>query len=371
MDKNSGLYLESFQLTQFKNYAHQRIDCAPRLNCFVGPNGAGKTNLLEAIYYLCMGKSYFHTLDRYLVQHDTGFFRLQGRFRRGEVSEEIVVKYQSGKRKEIERNGVVYQRLAEHVGRFPVVIIVPDDTQLIQEGSEIRRRLLDNTLSQIDGKYLQDLLTYNRVLKQRNALLKQYEGRRPPEDLLEVYDRQLAEPAQSLYECRRRFIESFAASLRRSYAVISADEEEVNCRYRSHLQDQSLLELLGTRREKDAVLQRTTAGVHRDDLLFTMGGQPLRRVASQGQRKSFVLALKLAQYHVLKEKRELAPILLLDDLFDKLDQQRVRQLLELILQEDYGQTFISDTNPKRVQELADALRTEVQLFRVERGKVLM
>lgn len=364
------LYLESLQLTQFKNYSAQKLVCSQQLNCLVGANGAGKTNLLEAIYYLCMGKSYFSTLDRYLIQHDTDFFRLHGQFRRAGKREDLVVKYQLNKRKVLERNGVAYQRIAEHVGRYPVVIIVPDDTDLIQEGSETRRRFLDNTLSQIDQQYLRQLLQYNRILKQRNALLKQYEGRKPPDSLLEVYDAQLAEPASFIYQRRHDFLQTFTRSLQRSYGAISAEREIVNCRYRSHLAERSIAEVLRERREKDLILQRTTGGIHRDELLFTMNDQPLRRVASQGQRKSFVLALKLAQYQILQEKQGLSPLLLLDDIFDKLDQQRVRQLLELILQKEYGQTFISDTDPGRVEALAEALQADFQSFQIADGAVL-
>lgn len=362
------MHLSSIRLTNFKNYEQQTVECSPALNAFVGRNGSGKTNLLEAIYYLCMGKSYFNTPDQFVVRHGEDFFRLQGHFSLDAGPEEdIVIKVQRRKRKVIERRGVAYQRLSEHVGRFPVVIIVPDDTQLIQEGSELRRRLLDNTLSQIDNVYLQHLIEYNRLLRQRNALIKQYGERPAPEDLLRVYDEQLAGPATYIFGQRRTFAEQFRESVRDSYAAIAEGAEEVDITYKSQLHDTGFLPLQQERRRKDSILQRTTGGIHRDDLVFSLQDHPLKRVASQGQLKTFVLALKLAQFQLLKAARGRTPILLLDDIFDKLDPDRVAQLLKLILQEEYGQIFLSDTDPGRVGRITAGLSTTVRLYRVEEG----
>lgn len=359
--------LQQFELFHFKNYTRQRIDCSGRLNCFVGRNGAGKTNLLEAIYYLCMGKSYSTIPDQYLIQHGADFFRLQGNFRRDERKEEIVIKAQPRKRKVIERNDVPYTRLADHVGRYPVVIIIPDDTELVQEGSEERRRILDNTISQIDAQYLQHLINYNRIHKQRNALLKQYDGQRLPETLLQVYDLQLEPAAAYIHARRRGFTEQLSQQLSQTYAAISGGREEVALAYKSQLNEQAFLELQAARRQKDSALQRTTGGIHRDDLVFSMHDHPLKRIASQGQLKSFVLALKLAQYQVLKAEKGMAPLLLLDDIFDKLDHERVGQLLALILQDDYGQIFISDTDPERVERLARAFTDDWRQYLIEQG----
>ncbi|MEL6356987.1 MAG: DNA replication and repair protein RecF, partial [Bacteroidota bacterium] len=363
------LQLNRFVLTRFKNYETQTVDCAPRLNCFVGRNGSGKTNLLEAIYYLCMGKSHTGISDQFAIQHGEDFFRLDGAFERADADKDLIaVKVQKRKRKVIERNKLAYERLSEHVGRYPVVIVVPDDVRLVHDGSELRRRLLNNSLSQTDPTYLHHLLQYNKILSQRNALLKEYAGRSLPEDLLEIYDQQLAPAARYIHATRAAFIDPFSQSLRVSYAAISGQREVVDMNYKSQLIDQTWEELMQERREKDRVLQRTTAGIHRDDLVFTQEGHPLKRVASQGQLKSFVLSLKLAQYALLKEQTQRKPLLLLDDIFDKLDNERVAQLLALILREDFGQVFITDTDPERVARLIDARSTgEWFRYRVEEG----
>lgn len=348
------MHLNRFLLTQFKNYDYQLVECAPRLNCFVGRNGSGKTNLLESIYYLCMGKGYESNTDQYAIQHTGDFFRLEGRFTtEPEQEDKVIIKVQKRKRKIIERNGTAYERMAEHVGRYPVVIVVPDDVRLVHEGSEFRRRLVDNSLSQTDPVYLNHLIVYNKVLAQRNALLKQYAGHSLPAGLLDIYDEQMTAPATYIHTARAAFIGPFEEILGEAYAAISGDREKVAVRYRSQLNDQSWMELLAERREKDRILQRTSGGIHRDDLVFTQEGHPLKRVASQGQLKTFVLSLKLAQYQLLRRQTQREPLLLLDDIFDKLDQERVGQLLNFILREEYGQIFITDTDPDRVAGLVD------------------
>ena len=330
----------------------------------------GKTNLLDAIYYLCMGKSYFSVRDQYLVQHGADFFRLVGQFTLGERQDKLVVKVVPRQRKELELNGRVYDKLADHVGRFPVVIVVPDDTQLIKEGSEERRRFLDNTLSQLDQEYLQHLLQYNKVLKQRNALLKQWGGRLQSEDLLSIYDQQLLKPAQYIHARRAAFIEQFQPPFQEAHQAICGGQETVGLTYRSALTDTTLEELLLSRREKDVIMERTTQGIHRDDLVFQLDEHPLKRLGSQGQLKSFVLALKLAQYRFLKSERQVAPILLLDDIFDKLDPQRVEQLVSYILREDFGQIFISDTDQERISRVLRAhVTSEPRLFQVVDGSM--
>ncbi|THH39261.1 DNA replication/repair protein RecF [Neolewinella litorea] len=363
------MHLSSLKLTQFKNYARQTLAFSPRLNCFVGFNGAGKTNLLEAIYYLCMSKGYGSLADQYNIRHGDAGARLEGIFQLDDDREDrIVVKLRKRQRKVIERNGTAYERISEHVGRYPVVIVTPDDISLVLEGSATRRRLLDNSLSQTDPCYLNHLITYNKLLENRNAQLKELDGRPDTSGLLSVYDEQLREPANYIYKKRRAFVGPFTELLLEAYAAISGQREEVGLEYKSHLTDHSWEDLLRERAEKDRVLQRTTGGIHRDDLIFTQDGHPLRRVASQGQLKSFVLSLKLAQYRLLEQSTNRTPILLLDDIFDKLDHERVRQLLELVMTSAFGQLFITDTDPERISALVSRLQgVDWQRFIVAEG----
>ena len=363
------MHLSTLKLTQFKNYERQALAFSPRLNCFVGFNGAGKTNLLEAIYYLCMSKGYGSQADQYNIRHGDAVARLEGTFNLEDGRDDkIVVKLRKRGRKVIERNGTAYERISEHVGRYPVVIVTPDDISLVLEGSATRRRLLDNSLSQTDPQYLNHLIAYNKLLENRNAQLKELDGRRDTSGLLAVYDAQMAEPAAYIHAKREAFIGPFTELLREAYAAISGEREAVDLEYKSHLNDHDWPALLAERAEKDRVLQRTSGGVHRDDLIFTQDGHPLKRVASQGQLKSFVLSLKLAQYRLLERSTSRTPILLLDDIFDKLDNERVRQLLELVMGSAFGQLFITDTDPERISALiSQSPDVEWQRFLVAEG----
>lgn len=366
--RKSILHLRRLILTNFKNYEKQVIDCSPDINGYVGLNGMGKTNLLDAIYYLCMGRSYFRFTDLNLVRHGEDFFRLEGLFSIEERAEKIVAKVGKGRKKVLERGDVPYQRLSEHIGLLPVVIITPDDTSIVNEGSEERRRFVDNTLSQLDPIYLRHLITYNKVLKQRNSALKQMAANnRYVPDLLSVYDEQLLAPAAYIHEQRQSFTVDFEPELRRLHFVISGEREQVTCRYKSQLLEEELSTLLQQRREKDRILQRTTAGIHRDDWVFEIEERPLKKFASQGQLKSFVLALKLTQYNWLKKEKKSSPLLLLDDIFDKLDHQRVQHLLELLTQGEYGQVFITDTAQDRLSKILSNLKTQYLQFVIFNG----
>ena len=362
------LHLRQLTLTNFKNYEKQTIDCSAAINAYVGLNGMGKTNLLDAIYYLCMGKSYFRLTDPNLIRHGEGFFRLEGHFSLADKPEKIVAKVAPKKKKELERGGVPYQRLSDHIGLLPVVIITPDDTSIVTEGSEERRRFVDNTLSQLNPDYLRHLIAYNKVLKQRNSALKQmamtgsYSA-----DLLSVYDHQLLAPARFIHQQRASFTEAFEPELTRLHSLISGDSETVKCRYKSQLLTADIHTLLQESREKDKILQRTTAGIHRDDWVFEIDGHSLKRFASQGQLKSFVLALKITQYNWLKNEKKSPPLLLLDDIFDKLDHQRVQHLLHLLIEGDYGQVFITDTAQDRLSKILRDLKTEYLQFTIFNG----
>ncbi len=359
------VHLSQIKLTNFKSYSARSFDFSPRLNCLTGLNGVGKTNVLDALHFLCLCKSHAGLSDRHLVQHGETFFRLEARFEVEEGPVKIVAKYQSGQRKEITRNGVVYERLTEYIGQFPVVMIAPDDVSLVQDGSEDRRRFLDATLSQISPDYLQNLLVYNALLKQRNALLKLFaEHRRFDPLLLESLDRQMPEPAQLIFEQRKKFVAALQPLFLEYYAAISGSRERVAVSYESDLDKGDFAAMMQQAIEKDRLLQRTTTGVHRDDLLLFMDGQPVKKFASQGQLKSFLLALRLAQYEVLRQEKGVSPILLLDDIFDKLDTQRVSQLVALLIRRDFGQIFITDTQRERIEEVIASFAGEYAIFEV-------
>ena len=376
------MHLTSLKLTNFKNYESQAFVLSPHLNCFTGLNGMGKTNVLDAVYYLCLCKSHTGLNDRHLVRHGESFFRLEGAFQPSTVDRRpstIVAKYSLGQRKEIERDGVAFNRLIDHIGQFPVVMIAPDDVALVQDGSEDRRRFLDSTLSQISPGYLQNLLTYNALLRQRNALLKKFaEEKTFDATLLEGIDRQMPAPAQALFEQRRDFTAGFRPLFQEFYAAISGGREAVDVAYESDMEmtlpesgsPLNLADLFQKNLEKDRLLQRTSGGPHRDDLVLIMDGQPVKKFASQGQLKSFLLALRLAQYELLRLEKGFAPILLLDDIFDKLDEQRVRQLVGLLIGRDFGQIFVTDTQRSRLEEIIASFTGEYLVFEIENGKAI-
>ena len=328
----------------------------------------GKTNLLDAIYYLCMCKNYSSVNDRKLVIHEADFFRLEGIFTLKRKKEKIVAKIISGKSKVIERNDVPYKKLLDHIGLFPVVMIVPDDTLLVTEGSEIRRKFLDNSLSQLDASYLSNLVTYNKIVKQRNSALKQFAAERYfDEQLIESYNHQLIAPASLIFEKRAAFVEDFCPLFETYYQKISGKQETVSLKYASQLLNEKLEVLFSQNAEKDRILQRTTCGIHRDDLKFFLGSHALKNFASQGQLKSFVLALKLAQYEMLRVQKNVAPLLLLDDIFDKLDGFRVEHLIGLLMENKFGQVFITDTHENRVQNIIQKFDSDFKKFVIESG----
>jgi len=329
----------------------------------------GKTNLLDAIYYLAVGKHYGGLPDLYLNQHHTDFFRLDGTFSIQGRQERIVVKVIPRKKKELERNGLAYDRISEHLGLIPIVFIAPDDTEIVKDGSEVRRKFMDNTLSQIDRDYLQHLITYNRLLKQRNTLLKQFADNQTfNANLLRVYNQQMREPAHFLFEKRKQFAGQFNELLKEVVAHLSSENETVDCHYTSTLYEGDLNDQLIAAEEKDQHLQRTTVGTHKDDLRFMLEGVPLKRFASQGQLKTFVLALKLTQYELLRLQKKELPLLLLDDIFDKLDQTRVKNLLQYIREHEFGQVFITDTHPDRIVSILERFEEGYCKYTIENGQ---
>jgi DNA replication and repair protein RecF len=337
----------------------------------------GKTNVLDAIYYLCMTKSHFKSSDRNIVRHGEDFFRLEANFVTENLNEskstkgsKLIVKVQPRKRKEFELNQAIYDKLSDHIGQFPVVMIAPDDTLMAMEGSEERRRFLDNTLCQLDANYLTNLMHYNKVLSQRNKLLKQFaETRTFDEILIKTYNKQLLAAAEYIHQKRSDLMTIFLPIFKDYYAQISGNQEVVVCEYISKLNHEKFEVLLNESLAKDRILQRTTTGIHKDDLKFVFNDTVVKQFASQGQLKSYILALKLAQYELLRQEKSIAPLLLLDDIFDKLDANRVQQLLKLLIQKkEFGQIFITDTHEERVAEIVEQFEMDFKQFIVENGK---
>jgi DNA replication and repair protein RecF len=358
----SQLHLDSLELTQFKNYSRLAFEFRERIIGFCGPNGAGKTNLLDAIYYLCLTKSYFGKSDSGNVQFGKQGFRIEGRFtRQNQLFSAICILRETGK-KEIQLNQETYSRFSLHVGKFPVVVVAPDDVSLVAGGSEERRKLLDTIISQLDPEYLQHLIHYTKVLQQRNSLLKKFSesGRMDPA-LLSVLDQQLIKPGEFIFEQRRRFLETYLPEVIARYSMIAGAVEGLNLQYQSQLLSSSFEELLARNRDKDMYSQRTQGGVHRDELEIRLGDQPLRQVASQGQRKSLLFALKLAEFNVLRNHKGFEPILLLDDVFEKLDENRMHNLLSWACVENQGQVFLTDTHCNRLSLALDKLNTGFQI----------
>ena len=360
------MYLKKLVLINFKNIAQAEITLSERLNCFVGDNGAGKTNVLDAVYYLSMSKSALSMTDGQSVRHGEDFFVVEGTYAGDSGSNDTVnCSFLRRSGKVLKLNGKEYDRMADHVGRFPVVMVSPQDSVLITDAAEERRRYLNAFLSQLDRDYLASLMRYNAVLAERNRFLKSSSD----EQMLQIYDMQLADHAARIYERRRDIIERMRPLVAEFYRQLSGDREQVEIEYRSELASASMGELLLASRERDIVNGFTTSGVHRDDMSLRIGGYPLRKYGSQGQQKSFLMSLKLAQYRILAEVCGERPLLLLDDLFDKLDTSRVENLLTLVAGDDFGQIFITDCNRSRLETILSRTGEKYALFMVEGGDI--
>ncbi len=325
----------------------------------------GKTNLLDAIHYLCFTKSYFTRIDQHNIQQGHQGFRIEGEIQLEKKKEKAACILRETGKKEFSVNDAVYEKFSDHIGRYPCVIIAPDDIQIITDGSEERRRFLDALLSQLDADYLQHLITYNRILLQRNSLLKNFaETGIRDLSLLDVLDEQLIKPGEYIFEKRKQLLVSFLPGVKKLYFEIAKQNEDISLTYQCELLQCSLIELLQLNRQKDLFVLRTTGGIHRDDIFFTLDNQPFKNIASQGQRKSLLFALKLAEMDVLKESKGFAPLLLLDDVFEKLDEDRIANLLNRVCIENKGQVLITDTNEERLRKHLDVLTVSYELIRL-------
>jgi DNA replication and repair protein RecF len=363
------MFLRSLSVVNFKNIREAKVEFSPRLNTFIGDNGAGKTNLLDALYSLSFSKSYFNASDQLNLMHNETFFMLQGKYERKGDEETVTYGYQNGQKKQIKRNGKLYNRMSEHIGLLPLVMVSPADASLILGGSDERRKFMDGVISQYNAAYLEDLLRYNRILLQRNNLLKQYAFDGGFRDMLEIYDGELVEAGQRIHIQRTNFIERLIPVFQKYYDSISGGIEEVGLHYVSDLDDKPFELLLSQSVANDKAAQYTTSGIHKDDLVLNLGGYPLKKQGSQGQQKSFLIALKLAQFEFICTVSGINPILLLDDIFDKLDKKRVEQIVTIVSGEKFGQIFITDTNRDHLDAILHTITPEYRIYLVENGSL--
>ncbi len=357
--------LGTLSLVNFKNYEQADFKFCPKINCLVGNNGTGKTNVLDALYYLSMTKSCFHTSDSQNIRYENDFFVIQGEYDRKGIPENIYCGVKRGQKKVFRRNKKDYERLSEHVGLLPIVMVSPADNNLITGGSEERRRFMNEVISQYDHRYLRDMIGYNRALEQRNALLKKFaESRRFDADMLEVWNEQLIMAGNHIFECRVDFCKDLIPVFQEYYQNISGGNEKVELAYRSQLQDKDFTTLLHETVEKDLILQYTTTGVHKDDLLLQMDGFPIKKSGSQGQQKTFLVSLKLANFDFIRRHCNIVPLLLLDDIFDKFDAHRVNHIIQLVASDRFGQIFITDTGREHIEGILQQADCDYQLFEI-------
>ncbi len=350
------MHLEYLSLINYKNFEADQYEFDSSINCLVGRNGAGKTTILDAIYHLAFTKSYFNPQSTQNVRHGEELFTLEGKFKVNEKQLDLLIGFKKGNKKIIKVNGKTYERISDHIGKIPLVIISPADRNLISEGSETRRKFVDSIISQSDAAYLKALLKYNQALSQRNSLLKYFAKNNVfQEETLALYDEILLENGTIIFEKRKAFLSLFTQDFIEQYKAISPIEtEQVAVRYDSELLHTDFKELLKQSLSKDRLVQYTSSGVHKDDLLLLLNDYPIKKFGSQGQQKSFLIALRFAQYAFLKNQKNQKPIVLLDDIFDKLDDQRVMRLVALVENDFFGQLFISDTNSNRTEEVVKA-----------------
>lgn len=364
------MHLKELNTLNFKTYSHADLKLHPKVNCFVGNNGVGKTNLLDAIFYLSMCKSNFNSIDYQNIRHGQDFFVIQGLYSRQEKEEGIYCAVKRDVGKTFKRNGKEYGRLADHIGFIPIVIISPADSSLILDGSDERRKYMNGVISQYNQPYLDNILKYNKLLANRNKLLKEKSyGHANIKELFEVIDDQLNNLAKQIYDQRLNFAQQLTPIFQHYHQRVSNGGEEVGLEYQSHVAEKSLKELLTESIDKDRMIQYTTKGIHKDDLVLTLNGHPIKKEGSQGQQKTYLIALKLAQFHFIEKISGIKPMLLLDDIFDKLDLERVEQFIRLVSDDTFGQIFITDTNKSRLDNILGQIDSGYHLFEVKNGEV--
>ena len=359
------MILERLSIINYKNIQEATLELSSKINCFIGHNGAGRTNVLDAVYFLSLCHSAQTTQDSLVIRHDQDFFMLEGKY------EDFTIHcgMKRGGKKVVRRDKKAYQRLSEHIGLIPIVLVSPSDILLIEGSSEERRRLMDVVISQQDPTYIESLNRYNKALQQRNAMLK-IEDMEPDPELMGLWEEQMAREGEAIYQKRQAFVEQLTPLFQQYYETISGGREQVSLRYTSHCQRGPLLEVIQRDRFKDRAVGYSLHGIHRDDLEIMLDGHPMRREGSQGQQKTFVIALKLAQFEFLKRANsQTTPLLLLDDIFDKLDAQRVEQIIQLVASEQFGQIFITDTNRDHIDQILSKGDFDYKLYNVTNGVI--
>lgn len=357
------MFLKRISVLNYKNFSDVTFEFDHKINCFVGKNGIGKTNILDSIYHLANGKSYFNPLAVQNIKHGEEFFVIDGEFEINSRMEQIVCSLKKGQKKTLKRNSKPYEKFSDHIGFIPLVIISPADRDLIVEGSETRRKFIDSVISQLDNSYLQKLIQYQKVIIQRNALLKYFALNHVFEkDTLSIYNEQLISFGQTIFEKRKTFLTDFIPIFNKYHQEITNSAETVQLVYQSDLFEKDTFTLLEENLNKDRALQYTSVGVHKDDLSFEIDHYPIKKFGSQGQQKSFLIALKLAQFDFVKKRSGEKPILLFDDIFDKLDEFRVSKIIEMVNNEEFGQLFISDTHPERTENIVKTTHQSYKIF---------
>jgi DNA replication and repair protein RecF len=365
------MHLSTLSVINFKNYEQADLKFSPRINCFVGENGVGKTNLLDAIHYLALCKSNLNPVDTQNIRYEAEFSVIQGIFMRKNKEESIYCAIRRNRKKQFSRNKKDYKRLAEHIGLIPLVMISPADYILIQGGSEERRRLMNGVIGQYDRVYLENVISYNRILTQRNKLLKENSFNATTRDLLDVLNTQMVQYGVPVYMARKEFTDRLNPVFQKFYSHVSGNKERVTLNYTSQLTELDFAEALNNSLQKDRIVQYTTVGIHKDDIDMELAGHALKKTGSQGQQKTYLVALKLAEFEFMKQTMDNTPILLLDDVFDKFDAFRVRQIIRLVADNHFGQIFITDTNEERMASILKEIPAEHRVYQIADGDITL